>query len=508
MQEPQTTNPPTPIDRFRQWIKTLVGNTFSAPYLPILLTVFYITTVITHLAVVLMSQPLSYWNNPQNAVGLGMFGEKLSMGAVPLIVLTIIYLVIGTLLLSFMNYRWSFIGWLTAEFLHFFLIQEMISNCYISRWSVLFGGVCQSMDDGLFWVIGAIVVGILLVFTFQPAEFSLENKKIQKGISYTSGFIPVVWIVVLVIGVILSAQKPAYGWVPVEVKNGPGPLREAESAYDIKRNRLVMFGGQESYIGNEQWNYKTDTWEWDGNQWINMPSQKVPQGRADHGMAYDEKRGVTVLFGGVNNGQRLSDTWEWDGKSWKEINPPNYPSMRSGHEMIYDQVREKIIMYGGYGNDIFYNDAWEWDGKNWTWIPLESGAPTASVFALAYDPNQNYAFGFLSGTGGTWHWEENTWTRFYPEIEPSNRGWSTLVYDPIRELFFIFGGYSQDIWLNDTWTYNGSEWKEFTSSGVKPSARADMVVWYDPIREHVMLFGGYGADAIYNDTWEFIPPEE
>ncbi len=80
-------------------------------------------------------------------------------------------------------------------------------------------------------------------------------------------------------------------------------------------------------------------------------------------MAYDEKRGVTVLFGGVSNGERLSDTWEWDGKSWKKMNSFNDPSARSGHEMIYDQVREKVVIYGGYGNDIFNNDAWEWDGR-------------------------------------------------------------------------------------------------------------------------------------------------
>ncbi len=93
-------------------------------------------------------------------------------------------------------------------------------------------------------------------------------------------------------------------------------------------------------------------------------------------------------------------------------------------------------------------------------------------------------------------------------MEPSNRGWTTLVYDPIQKLFFTFGGYSQDTYLNDTWMYDGSDWTEFTSSGVKPSARADMVIWYDPVRKHVMLFGGYDNTGSYNDTWEFISPEE
>jgi hypothetical protein len=225
-------------------------------------------------------------------------------------------------------------------------------------------------------------------------------------------------------------------------------------------------------------------------------------------MAYDEKRGVVVLFGGYSDGERLSDTWEWDGTSWKEMTSYADPSARSGHEMIYDPVREKVVVYGGYGDEVFKNDAWEWDGAGWQRIPLDSGTPIASVFALAYDPEQKYALGFLSGTGGTWHWKKNSWEEQYPEIEPSNRGWTTLVYDSNCELFFLFGGSSKDIMLNDTWTYNGKEWKEFTLSGVKPAARADMVIWYDRVRGHVMLFGGYDLDKIYNDTWEFIPPTE
>jgi hypothetical protein len=496
------------VDRFRQRVRTLAGGIFSAPYLPIILTVFYIVTVLTHLAIILMSQPLSYWTKPENAVGYDLFGEPLSLGAFGLIAVALVYLVIGVLLLSFVHYRWSLVGWLVAEFIHFYLIQGTFSTCNISRWSTFFNEVCQWADDGIFWAIAAIPVGLLLVFTFQPAEFPIENRKIKTGINWASGLLPAAWFVIMLVGVILSARKPTYGWTPVEVKDGPVPLREAESAYDTQRNRLVMFGGSASYLGNDKWDYKTDTWEWDGNQWLNVPSEETPQGRADHAMAYDEKRGVVVLFGGVTNGERLSDTWEWDGKSWTKMTSYADPPARSGHEMIYDSVREKVVIYGGYGDDVFKNDAWEWDGAGWKWIPLDSGAPIASVFALAYDPNQNYAFSFLSGSGGTWLWKGNSWEQLHLEIEPNNRGWTTLVYDPGRKLFFLFGGYSKDTMLDDTWTYDGSEWKEFTWSGVKPAARADMVVWYDPVREHVMLFGGYDLDQNYNDTWEFIPPAE
>jgi hypothetical protein len=508
MEDNSTASSSKLVDGLRRWTRNFVSHIFAAPYLPIILTVFFITTVVMHLAITLMSQPLSYWHDPKNAVGFGIFGEKLSFGAGGLIVVTIVYVIVAILFLIFVNFRWSLIGWLIAEFVHFYLILDMLNSCYVSRWSVLLGRICQITDNGVAWALFAVAAGILLVFNFQPAEFSFASKKIEKGVSYASFIGPAIWVAVMITGVVISAQKPAYGWIPVEVRNEPRPTRDAESAYDVKRNRLVMYGGAAGYLGNDQWEYITDTWEWDGTQWLNMPSPEHPQGRSDHAMAFDERRGVTVLFGGVTNGTRLSDTWEWDGVSWKRINSRNNPPARSGHEMIYDPIREKVVIYGGYGEEIFRNDAWEWDGKSWARIELESGAPVASVYALAYDPNQNYALGFLSGSGGTWHWVGNRWIRLYPKIEPSNRGWTTLVYDSTRKSFFIFGGISYGSMLNDTWTYDGQEWKEYMIRGVKPSARAEMIVWYDPIRKHLMLFGGYNNEAVYNDTWEFVPPEE
>ena len=43
-----------------------------------------------------------------------------------------------------------------------------------------------------------------------------------------------------------------------------------------------------------------------------------PDARSQHAMAYDSRRGVTVLFGGVRyySESAFDDTWEWDGESW------------------------------------------------------------------------------------------------------------------------------------------------------------------------------------------------
>jgi hypothetical protein len=49
-------------------------------------------------------------------------------------------------------------------------------------------------------------------------------------------------------------------------------------------------------------------------------------------MAYDEKRGVSVLFGGSNSGIRSGETWEWNGRVWTRVattgpTPRGFPGM-------------------------------------------------------------------------------------------------------------------------------------------------------------------------------------
>lgn len=509
MQNNSDTPSSTIVDRFRQWIKTLAGNIFAAPYLPVILIAFFIITAATHLAIILMSQPLSYWSDSSNAIGTGMFGEQLTMGSGALIGYSILYVLAAGSLLTFVNYRWSLIGWITAEFLHIYLIQQTLNGCYVSRWLPSISEICKMIEKIGFLMPAIILIGILLVFSFEPAEFSIENKKVGKTVLGFSGILSVTWIIIMVGGVLLSVQKPSFGWVPLEVKNKPDPLQDGEVTYDTKRNKIILFGGALGYLGDNQWDYVNDTWEWDGETWSKMNSDIYPPARLDHAIAYDENRNVVVLFGGLGQNGRLSDTWEWDGDTWVEKKTEIQPMPRSGHEMVYDPIRKKVVIYGGYSDPAFHNDAWEWDGTNWNQIELNMDAPVASVFALSFNTNEDFIFALLSGTpGGTWKWEEDTWTRLYPGSEPSNRSSTSMVYDPIRKVFLTFGGVTGSSLASDTWMFDGINWAEYTNSKVHPSARSDMTMWYDPFRQRVVLFGGRDDSNVYNDMWEFIPEGE
>lgn len=112
--------------------------------------------------------------------------------------------------------------------------------------------------------------------------------------------------------------QPPYGWTFVfhnntwEVK-----LNEKQSLlpdcvyciwpkmiYDTNRELIVMFDGEH-------------TWEFVDGNWKQIETPSSPPPRTGHAMAFDEARGVTVLFGGENESEEdLNDLWEYDGTTW------------------------------------------------------------------------------------------------------------------------------------------------------------------------------------------------
>lgn len=496
------------LNHWREKVKTLAGNVFSAPYLPKNFILFFLLTSITHFAIMLMNYSTSYWHNDLTAQGIAP-GSAYQTSPIDWLIFSILYLSIALFCLTVFNYRWSLIGWLTAEVIHFYGMSRWLEDCSFSRWSISAGAFCESFDVRIFWIIAAIPVGFLFATNLHPSGYSLPKQKLEKGISRAAMAFSAAWGLLLLTGMIASAQKPTTGWVPLELNTNPPPLEHAAYAYDTKRNKLIMFGGA-NYV-NEQWIYKNETWEWDGKKWLNVspPPEDSPKGRTSTGMAYDEERGVIVLYGGYNKSSTLCDTWEWDGEKWRWLCPLNCPGARLGHEMYYDPIRKKVVLYGGSNNKTYFNDAWEWDGTNWARIEMKGDSPVASQYALAYNPDEEFAFGLLSGSpGGTWTFKDDQWTRLSPGLEPSNRSGTRLVYEPQQKVFVTFGGYTNDTTLNDTWFFDNKIWSQFTDTKLQPPIRSNMVIWYDQVRKSIMLFGGYNGGNVYNDTWELILPDK
>jgi hypothetical protein len=70
--------------------------------------------------------------------------------------------------------------------------------------------------------------------------------------------------------------------------------------YDVARGRVILFAKNASF---------NETWEWDGEAWTDIsPSAGAPGTREGHVLVYDARRERSVLFGG-NNGPSFNDTW-------------------------------------------------------------------------------------------------------------------------------------------------------------------------------------------------------
>lgn len=108
--------------------------------------------------------------------------------------------------------------------------------------------------------------------------------------------------------------------------------------------------------------------------------------------------------------------------------------------------------------------------------------------------------GFLSV-----HWalgeDSGAWTLVDPWLRP--RGDLAMAYDTRRSVTVMFGGFHEDddVYLGDTWEYNGQRWTRKSTNGPAPRSRHRLA--YDSRRGVVVLFGGRDAERRYGDTWEW-----
>ncbi len=145
--------------------------------------------------------------------------------------------------------------------------------------------------------------------------------------------------------------------------SGPPPTLGGSMAYDSQRQVMVLFGGLDT-TGRKL----GDTWEWNGARWARV-ARSGPPARFGAGIAYDGKRGETILFGGVDSANtKLDDTWRWDGRSWRRAESALAPSPRSEGYLAYDEARGVVVMFGGEGAVVVptLGDTWEWNGTGWT----------------------------------------------------------------------------------------------------------------------------------------------
>ncbi len=134
-----------------------------------------------------------------------------------------------------------------------------------------------------------------------------------------------------------------------------------------------------------------------------------------------------------------------------------------------------------------------------------------SYGTIAYDQERQeavlfggYQFQNMTYLNDTWTFDGSDWIEQYPQIAPSPRGNSKMAYDPVHQQSYLFGGVfnidnDYEV-LGDMWSWDGSSWQRILTD-LQPSRRWNAQMVFDAHNQNMLLYGGNSVAAPLNDTW-------
>jgi hypothetical protein len=200
-------------------------------------------------------------------------------------------------------------------------------------------------------------------------------------------------------------------------------------------------------------------------------------------MAFDERRSVAILFGGVDpTARRSGRTWAWSGAEWTELAVANAPSAREGAGLVYDSLRSRMLLIGGRSDTGYLNDVWELRGSQWSQLtnaPFQGRAKLSAAYDAARD--RLVVFGGTNGTAfaDTWEYDGASWTQAFPIHAPTARAGAGISYNATQGRVTLFGGLGAGP-LGDAWTWDGADWTLIP--GLSPSPRSSHAQVFDSRR--------------------------
>jgi hypothetical protein len=142
-------------------------------------------------------------------------------------------------------------------------------------------------------------------------------------------------------------------WAEVVSTASPVEFSQHAMVFDSARDATVLFGSADIAA----------TWEYDGTKWALAPTANAPAARFGFAMTYDSVRKKTILFGGRARvgSTLLNDTWEYDGSDWTKQTTPVAPPPLRNHAMAFDSKRGVTVLFGGETvRQTYTNETWEY----------------------------------------------------------------------------------------------------------------------------------------------------
>jgi N-acetylneuraminic acid mutarotase len=214
--------------------------------------------------------------------------------------------------------------------------------------------------------------------------------------------------------------------------------------------------------------------------------------------------GEMLVFGGYGG-----STWTFNiaNKTWYCAKSPSSPEVRFFSAMAYSTQAKKYVLFGGgtgmdsFNIDTSLNDTWVFDPSTGTWTEVmpATSPPARHHHEMVYDP-VNDVFILFGGPDDTWTYDigTNIWTQRGPTATPGPRSGHGMVYVDSLQAALVFGD-GTDTWYYD---YENDTWKDLmaTYSG---EAYREIAMAYDKENDQVLMKGGEGGLTGNQYTWSY-----
>lgn len=254
-----------------------------------------------------------------------------------------------------------------------------------------------------------------------------------------------------------------------------GPAEGVPLAFDQARGVTVAYAGT--------------TWLWDGSVWAQSAAPAAPGDRTGAQMAYDVARQRAVMFGGGTGSPLPRDTWTWDGVQWTPASIQGPPGMMD-HAMAYDPGLRQTILVSTTTSGV----TWGWDGTQWL-QPLQSRPLLQGVTATFDDAvGSVVAMGIpTSNVSNFWGYHPTGWSMLPAAPLPQRISYKVCYNAARSELLLVGGhdyGHPQIYEYFNSWVWDGTQWRQRDTVG----HRSDALVMSDDARGRLVISGGWLED--------------
>src|SRR5258708_3371840 len=147
----------------------------------------------------------------------------------------------------------------------------------------------------------------------------------------------------------------------------------------------------------------------------------------------------------------------WDGKTWVDLGQ-GPPDMYGNLYLAFDQNRDQLVLHAAAPDA-----ARTWTYAKGKWTRVATGGPRSQFSAFAYDPRSKttvlfgadcFDAGFsCPGERDTWSWDGSSWKQLHPSTSPP-KGHSVMTFDAATNQMILLAS------DHSMWTWGGSDWRD------------------------------------------------